>query len=201
MIRGLVKLGLIATVVAGAAGFGYYKYASSRLQAKGVVTASVCRPTASLTGATLPLTFQAFVKGEEDHNWLDSGKKATGLVSARFEWSHGGQAWVEDKDFAERQAADVRKRQQLREAGIGDLIAKLRSEDAFDREIASKELKIRTRGETHGYRYDAPQEEREKAVKAWEGWWAKPATQATYGGRRAADWLERAAEKVGEWTK
>jgi hypothetical protein len=184
---------VLVAALGAVGGFGYYRYAVSKLPAqKGVVTAGVCKPTPSLSGSTLPLTFEAFVKSEDDHNWLASGRSGTGLVAARFEWSHGGQSWAEDADFAARQAEDVKKRQKLASgSSIQELLSKLRSEDEAEREIAARELKIRTRGETFGYRYDAPKEEREKAAKAWDEWWAKPETQFMYGARKVLDTFEK----------
>lgn len=194
IVRGLFKMGLLgAVVVAGGGGYGYYRYASGKLAAPpdAAISGSICRTTASLSGGTLPLTFEAYVKSAKAQNWLDGG--GAGLVSARYEWSHGGQSWVEDKAFAERQAGAVDERKKLAGRGFEVLLADLESDDQIRREIASKELQVRT-GETHGYRYDAPAADRAAAVSEWKRWWADDRNRMKYGARRAADMGEKALD-------
>lgn len=187
LLKGLFKLGLVGIVgVGGAGSYGYYRYAASKLPAPAgtVISGGVCRPTPSLSGATLPLTFEAKTKDGAGHNWLDGG--AMGLVSGRWEWSHGSQAWVRDQAFEERQAAEVAERKRFARRVVDDLIADLADDDPIRREIAAKELFIRT-GETRGYRYDAPAAERDRAVEAWKAWWADDRNKARYGAKRAID--------------
>jgi hypothetical protein len=196
IVRGIFRLGLLGTLLAaGGGGYGYYRYAASKLPAapEAVVAGGVCRATPSLSGGTLPLTFEAYVKDAKEHNWLSS--EAIGLVKARYEWSHGAQAWVEDRAFADRQASAVPERQKLARREIDALIADLESDDVIRREIAAKELLIRT-GETRGYRYDAPAADRAAAVAEWKKWWADDRTKMKYGARRAIDYGQKALDAL-----
>jgi hypothetical protein len=187
LLKGAVK-SAIALVVVAFFGLAYldYRYAAGKLpQADGaVVTTALCRTTASISGGTLPLTFEAFVKDGRAQNWLDGG--SAGLVRARLEWSHAGFRWVEDTGFAERQADDVRRRQSLANRDPGELVRDLHSDDRFAREIAAKELYLLT-GQTFGYAYDADRDEREKAAAAWEKWWADDLHRAGARGKRVLD--------------
>jgi hypothetical protein len=197
IVRGLLKLGLLgAVLVVGGGGYGYYRYAAGKLPAaegEVVYTARLCRTTPSLSGGTLPFTFEAYPKALRAHNFYSGG--GAGLVSARFEWSHGSQRWVRDLDFEarQRQAADERKK--LAERGGKELIDDLASLDAERREIAAKELYLRT-GETLGYRYDAPEPEREEAIRNWKEWWSKDENRLKAGARRAIDAAQRALEAL-----
>jgi hypothetical protein len=194
-IRGLFKLGLVGAIAAGGAGtFAYWKYAASKVPAAqdGAVSGGLCRATPSLSGGALPLTFEAYPKLARAQNFLDAGG-SQGLVAARYEWSHGSQAWVEDADFAARQAGDVAGRKKIAAEGFDALLKDLESTYAERREIASKELLIRT-GETKGYRYDASEAERAAAVAAWQRWWADDANKMKYGAKRAVDFGQKALD-------
>lgn len=201
MLVGLVKGALkstlvIALVAAGGVSYGYYRLAAGKLPAPdgAVVTTGLCRPTGSISGATLPVTFEAYLKDERTHNFLATSGGA-GLVKARFEWSHGGWKWVEDRGFAERQADAVRAREKLARRDVDALIKDLRSEDAIAREVSAKELRLRT-GEARGYAYDAPKDERAKAAAAWERWWADDKNKMRYGAKRALDAADTALETL-----
>ncbi len=198
IVRGLLRFFLLAGAVLLAAGsYGYYRWAVSRLpEVEGgpsAWTVGLCRTTASLSGATLPYTFEAHRKALRAHNWFDGG--AAGLVSARYEWAHGNLAWVRDAAFEERQEAAAAERKRLARRPVGDLIEELGSADAARREVAAKELWIRT-GETHGYRYDAPEAERAAAIEAWRRWWARDENKLRVGARRAIDAGQKALDTL-----
>ncbi len=53
---------------------------------------------------------------------------------------------------------------------IEPLIARLESEDFFDRLEAIEALEARTK-RTFGYRFNAPLAERAEAVRRWKAWW------------------------------
>ncbi len=163
----------------------YYRYAASRLPADPAVVRSVglARPTPSLTGGGLPFTFEAYEKRVHQHNWL-LAPRGFGLVSRRFEWSHSEQRWIEDRDFAQRQHGQVAARRRHAEGSVAELIDRLEAADPIVREVAAKELLVRT-GETFGYRYDAPEAERREAIERWRAWWGEPANKARYGAERA----------------
>ncbi|HVY63043.1 MAG TPA: hypothetical protein VHF22_15405 [Planctomycetota bacterium] len=188
LLKNAIK-SVVALVIVAFFGLAYleYRVAAGKLpQADGaVVTTGLCRTTPSISGGTLPLTYQAFVKDGRGPNWLDSGGPA-GLVRARLEWSHGGFRWVEDTGFAERQADAVKKRQALASRDPGELVKDLRSDDPIAREVAAKELFLLT-GQTFGYAYDASREDRDKAAAAWEKWWADDLHKATSRGKRVLD--------------
>ncbi len=193
MLFGLVK-GAFRTVLFGAVlvaaggGYGYYKVAGRRLVVGegAVVTVGVVRPTGSLTGGTLPLTFEAYVKDPSGHNFLVPDKEGIGLVRARYEWTHGRFEWIPDVGFAERQAESAAERRKIAGKDMSGLIKRLRSDDIVVREVSSKELKIRT-GQTLGYAYDLPKPERDKAAEAWEKWWAVDDNRMRYGAQRSVD--------------
>src|SRR4051812_17100063 len=104
LVKGAVK-SVVTLIVVASFGLAYveYRYAVGKLPATdgAVVTTGVCRTTPSISGGTLPLTLDAFVKDGRAQNWLDSGG-AAGLVRGRLEWSHSGMKWVDDAGFAER---------------------------------------------------------------------------------------------------
>jgi hypothetical protein len=199
IFRGLIKMGLLGGVlVIGGGGYGYYRYAAAKLpDASGgavVYSATPCRATASLSGAgPIPVTFEALSKSVKAHNWLDGGR--AGLVSARYEWSHGSQAWVKDAAFEERQRAAVAERKKIAGQGIEELLKELGSADAARREIAAKELLIRT-GETQGYRYDAPEAERAQAIENWQRWWADDRNKMKAGAKRALDGAQKVLDTL-----
>jgi hypothetical protein len=197
LIRGAVRSAVGGIVlVAAVAGVGYWKLAASKVPAAdgAVVTLRIASATPSLSGATLPWTFEAYVKDRAGHNLLDSGT-AAGLVTARYEWSHGSFQWVPDAGFFERQGDVVYARKRLARRDVAALIKDLRSEDVVAREISSKELLIRT-GQSFGYAYDAPAAEREKAAALWERWWASDDNRAQYGAKRVLDYADGALETL-----
>jgi hypothetical protein len=196
IVRGFVRTGLVGVaLIAGGGGYAYYRYVDAQVPRAEPVTRTIgiCRTTASLTGGTLPLTFEAFTKARDGHNWLDAGR--AGLVSARWEWSHGDRAWVLDRSFEESQAGAVAERKKLAARDFPALIEDLASADPIRREIAQEEIFARTH-ETKGYRYDAPEPERAAAAAEWKRWWADDANRARYRVQRAADLGEKALETL-----
>lgn len=197
LFRGAVKSATLgAVVVLGLGGYGYAKLAGSKLpETPGtIVTLGACRTTASLTGGTLPVTFEAFLKREKEQNFL-AGAGSAGLVAERREWSHGGMAWVLDQGFADRQAEAVKERRRIAARDVAALVKGLRSADAIEREISARELLLRT-GETKGYAYDLPEAPRGEAAKAWETWWADPANQRKYAAKRTLDVIDDALDAL-----
>jgi hypothetical protein len=180
------KVLFLALVVGGLGGFAYYRYAAGQLPEAGLIRSSgVCKPTPSLSGGGVPLTFETYEKLDDQHNWL-LAPRDFGLVSRRLEWSHAGQRWVEDTAFVERQGDAVAARAELTDGSVDELIDRLASVDAVTREVAAKELRIRT-GETLGYRYDATAEDRRQAVERWIAWWKDPKNKARYGAGKAIE--------------
>ena len=190
------SVALGALVVAGAGSYGYYRWAASKLPNPGGadVSTRLVGGTPSLSGGALPVTFEAYLKSPKEQNFLESGH-AIGLVSARYEWSHGAQAWVLDDAFAARQASDIEARKRLAHRWIEDLLADLASDDIARREIASKELLIRT-GMTEGYRYDAPKADRERAIGEWKKWWANDDNKKKYAAKRFLDEGQKALDTL-----
>ncbi|GIW72145.1 MAG: hypothetical protein KatS3mg102_1687 [Planctomycetota bacterium] len=192
------RLLLLAVVLAALGGVLYYSHATSELPGEpGVLRSTgIVRMTPSLSGGPLlgliPYTFETYTKLPEAHNWL-LGPRGFGLVQARYEWSHAEQRWMPDLDFAARQADQVAARKSHAQGSIEDLLARLSDADPVVREVASKELRIRT-GETHGYRYDAPESEREQAIARWRAWWQDPGNKARYGARRAVEVVDEVLE-------
>jgi len=193
LVKGALKSTLtLAILVAGLGGYGYYRLAAGKLAAPPgtAVTIGICRATPSLSGGTLPITFEAYLKDGHGHNFLVT-PRSIGLVKARYEWSHGQLAWVEDPGFAERQADAVRTRKQLASRDVASLIKELRSDDPERREIAAKELYLRTE-KTLGYAYDEEKPARDQAAATWERWWANDDNRLRYGARRAIDGVDGA---------
>jgi hypothetical protein len=195
LVKGAVKSVLVLALVAAAGiSFAYYKVAVGKLPGDPgkVVAASVCRTTPSLSGGPLPFTFEAFIKDRSRHNWLQSGEPI-GLVERRLEWSLSRFEWVDDAGFAARQVEARRGREQLARRTPDALIKDLRSEDAERREVAAKQLFVTT-GQTLGYAYDAPADQRDLAATAWEKWWANDANRMRYGGLEALDTGQKALD-------
>lgn len=197
LVKGAVKGTLLLALVAGGAlGYGYYRIAAGKLPAAdgAVITAGICRTTPSVSGGTLPVTFQAHVKLQKTHNWLATGG-AAGLVSARYEWSHGQFQWVEDTGFAKRQADEVAARKKQSARGEEDLLKDLRSDDATARELAGKELVLRT-GVDLGYVYDSPAADRERGAAAWEKWWQDDKNRLRTKAKKGIDILDGALDTL-----
>jgi hypothetical protein len=204
-VKSLVTLALVAAL-----GVAYldFRYAETKLpEVQGVsYRTGLCRTTPSVSGGALPLTFEAFAKSHAKHNYLASGTTA-GLVSARYEWSLGGFSWVEDKGFVERQQDAAKQRAKLAAADVPTLLKDLRSDDIVVREVAAKELYLRT-GTTQGYAYDAARADRDEAAAAYEKWWADDHNRALVKGRAVAgagasviDGAEKALETLRQYEK
>jgi hypothetical protein len=199
---GLLKGAVKGTLVLGALsvvglGYAYYRLAAGKVPAPpgAVVTTGVCKTTPSVSGGTLPVTFEAYVKDEKAHNWLLSDR-SIGLVRARYEWSAGRFDWVEDAAFREREPEAVRGRKILAAREVGALVRDLRSPDPVRREVSAKELEIRT-GQTLGYRYDLAPDLLARAAGDWERWVQKqsagiPLARPQDDGRQALETLRRA---------
>jgi hypothetical protein len=209
LVFGAVK-SLVTLVLVAALGVAYldFRYAESKLpQAQGLsYRTGLCRTTASVSGSALPLTFEAFSKQHGKHNYLASGTSA-GLVTARYEWSPGGFEWVEDKGFAERQQAAVKDRARIAKEDVPALLKDLRSDDIVVREVAAKELYLRT-GTTQGYAYDAARADRDEAAAAYEKWWADDRNRTLVKGRAVVgagesviDGAEKALETLRQYEK
>lgn len=200
LVKGAFKSALVLGLVGALGGsYGYYKLAArklTKLQANegAVITAGICGPTPSVSGGTLPLTFEAYVKDATGHNFLTT-EGHIGLVRARYEWSHGNFAWIPDVGFAERQADLVAARKKIANRDADALIKGLKSDDPIVREVSARELKIRT-NQTFGYAYDLPKEEREKATAAWDQWWAKDENRYRYGAKRSLDHMDGALDAL-----
>src|SRR6185503_7605573 len=105
-------------------------------------------------------------------NWLADGDR--GLVDRRVALAPGGFRWQDDPP-PPLAALELITLKGLSQMPVPMLIDALDSEDAYQREVAGQELRLRT-GQDFGYRPDLSPERRARVIAEWKKWWAENGT-------------------------
>lgn len=179
LFTGVIRTILLAVLLLlGVVGGAYYWFAQKQLErtlaADGIrgdylVTHEWVTKGKARVETSWPVTLRAKVKQTAAHNWIPD---EDGLVSRIFQWSPDRGRWVEEPAETLPSGQRLKLEAMILKPTNGGLIEALKSTDAITREVAFRELKIRTDMD-FGYRPDAPESERARAIGQWEQWWAQ----------------------------
>lgn len=132
----------------------------------------------ALVETRFPVTVRAYVKDTLAHNWVPV--EGHGLVQAVLQWSPGQNQWVEEPREGLPFQSELRAKAITHNPLMGKVIEDLNDDDPIIREVAFRELKIRT-GKDFGYRPLGAPDERARAVSEWEAWWVENKLKWTAG--------------------
>lgn len=188
LFGGLIRTMLLGAMLLGGLAIGVYawhvhgelKDAISAAGIAGQYSASyklVTRKNATVE-TSWPLTVRVYVKRLDAHNWIPI--EGRGLVSAVFQWTPDQDQWIQENHPEVGTAQRLKLEAMVRNPLYPQLIDGLKDPDIVVREVAIRELRIRT-SQDLGFRADGSDKEREEAVARWETWWDENKTKRTAG--------------------
>ena len=188
LFGGLIRTALLGAILLGGLALGIYIWHIHR-ELRGTISAAgiagefsvsyqpVTRGKA-LVETSWPLTVRAYVKRLDAHNWVPI--EGRGLVSAVFQWTPDQDRWVPENRPEVPAAQRLKLEATIRNPLYGQLIEALKDPDVIVRDVAIRELRIRTKQDL-GFRPDGSERDRAEAVARWEAWWAENKTKRTVG--------------------
>jgi len=189
LFGGLIRTVLLGAILLGGLALGVYGW-HVHSELKGAISAAgiagqfsvsyqpVTRKKA-LVETSWPLTVRAYVKRTDAHNWVPV--EGRGLVAAVFQWTPDQDRWVQESRPEVGTAQRLKLEAMIKNPLYGQLIEALRDPDVIVRDVAIRELRIRTNQDL-GFRSDGSDKEREEAVARWDKWWEENKTKRTAGG-------------------